>query len=143
MKHIFSFLLILSPFFVFSQSDKLEYKGGINKLWKLIHRTTDSDDSIWNKNSIDKNNKLSKEIFIVSSQDIDSMPSLYALMEATKDNWINHTGHDLEVVLPLYYYYDDDTPRKRINTVYHFAYWPKKEILVLDPLIIKRYPTMR
>jgi hypothetical protein len=154
MKNLILLLLVLSPFLAFTQIVKLEYKGGMDRFRKLIVSTTDGNNDEWNKNNeidkyynikftIDKDNRLGKDILIESSADIDSMPSIYALMESTKDKWINHTGHDLEVVLPLYYYYEDGTPRKRINDKYHFSYWPKKDILILDLLITKRYPTQR
>ena len=153
MRNFLLFLFISSSLFSFSQSTQLEYKGGINQLKKFIGKTTGGDNPEWGKNyevdkyynikfTIDKNNKLGQNILIVSSQDIDSMPSLYSLIESTKDNWINHTGHDLEIVLPLYFYYDDDTPRKRIDDKYHFAYLHKKDMLVLDPVITIHYPVV-
>jgi hypothetical protein len=159
MKQFFVVLFIFQTFSSFSQTSvQVEYRGGTNALTKLFSKSI-SDRSSNTENldvrsnrfysvefSLDPKGHIMDNFVIVSTSTIDIDSTIVLFMKKVEGNWINHSGKSIAVVLPISFLYKDSSVRLSNTqctlTTTSFSKWNKKEIQVLEPLIITIQPTM-
>src|SRR5882724_2313601 len=104
----------------FSQTPfPVEYRGGQHALDKLLSRTTTGDmldsghpEVRTNRYyavefSLDSAGKMGDNLSIVSTAVWDIEPLIFEWMKKSQGNWINHTGHTVQVIIPMAFLYDD------------------------------------
>lgn len=144
----------------FCQKDSLiQYKGGLDRLNGDVLRHLRIDRDLHDEGKVrdhyylvmfdlQKNNTVGPRISIVSVMDSGKAGALLAAFKFTKDKWINLSGEDQTVVLPIYIHYkfddpnagDQDIPAIRQD---YYINWEKKKIICLKPMIITSLPAVR
>ncbi len=95
-----------------------------------------------------KNNTIGPRISIVSVQDSGKAGALLNAFKFTGGKWINLSGEDQTVVLPVYIHYKFDDPNAGdldMPVIRQDIYinGEKKNIIYLKPMTITSLPTVR
>src|SRR5450631_4367752 len=160
MKKFLVVLFMLQTYSSFSQPTvQVEYRGGTNALTKLFSksindRSNNTENAEVRSNrfysvefSLDPTGHIMDNVVIVSTSTIDIDSTIVGFMRKVEGNWINHSGHNIDVVLPISFIYKDESVRLTNTqcplTTTSFSKWKKREQVVLEPLIITILPTMR
>jgi hypothetical protein len=154
MKNIFLILFsCLSTEIALSQSDTslLGYQGGYKYLGKVMLHQLDMGGYYSNTQTdnryffffftVDKDGKIGKRVFIQSIVDSSLIkPGLYiSALRATQGKWLNHTGGDLNVILPVIYRRKKDlNPPPLLNINYNlFDNGNPEKLIRLAPVIVE------
>ena len=144
-------------------SDVIEYAGGRKQLdkavWKYLgnHKGMFDDamqsDSARKTNKyytvfmqVDKNGVIGADIMVNACNDTSITSIIAAAVRETSGQWINHSGSDKWVVLPIYYLYKDERvaienlPPKKL---YLYGINGKTPVVYLDKLEIFLFPTVQ
>ena len=156
-------LMLLSGLHGFSQmpdSSYLEYAGSPGGLGRLMLNEVSNSDRLSEEDfykihhiyyevqfRIDKNGTLGEQVIINSVNDTSLRQTILQTMKKTQGHWINHSGKDLLVILPIHLYNDSgdsvftDSTMK-ILPVWHASYnrWEETKILYLATIKIKTFP---
>ena len=160
MKHLAFIVFVIMTFPCFSQSKvEVEYRGGINALAKIILKTTtdrerESEYMDVQTNrfysvefTLDSSGKIKDKVMIISTSTLDIDPAIIGLMKRTEGNWINHSGHDIDVIFPISFLYHDglgsENNRRCDLTATSFSNWKKNETVILETLVTTIFPTTR
>jgi hypothetical protein len=160
------FIVIISTLFTqtsFCQQDSLiEYKGGFNLLGRDILRhlpinpavTTYHDEGVDYDRyytvvlKILKNGGIGKSIFVFSVMDSLKVPLVVDAIRFTAGKWINHSGEDQTVVLPIYLVNrmdepSDSTKKIPIISQQYYLDGSRSKVVYLAPVILTSYPPKR
>jgi hypothetical protein len=141
-------------------SANLEYVGKPGGLGRLMLDEVSNAESFNNRDffkihhiyyevqfRIEKTGNLAEQIIINSVNDTSLRQSIMLAMKKTHGHWINHSGKDLLVILPIQLYNDSgdsvftDSTMK-ILPVWHASYnrWEESKIMYLTTIEIKSGP---
>jgi hypothetical protein len=158
MKRIVFFLLICYVTNARGQQQKeIEYDSGRIGLTKLMAKSIRpekySDSAAWYSTDkqylvllrIEKNGVLGDDISIFMSNDSLMLPMILDVMRRTQGHWINHTGKEQMVVLPICYFFQSDEKEKPMPILRFDKYnkTGKEAMVYLEPFTIVMYPPMR
>jgi len=158
----FTFISLLFCFAVtFSQTNDsvIGYKGGIKMLARDILKRLPT---IFYKNAgpeslditcnryynvvmkIQKDGTIDKSILVFSVMDTVKVPFIINAIQQTNGNWINNSGEDQLIVLPLYLLYErsdeSQTPEKiPIMRQDYYLNWTKSRLIYFEPIVSTAY----
>jgi hypothetical protein len=156
-------LLLLLARKGYSQTDGvIGYKGGLHLLQRdiLLHLrinpavTTYHDDGVtYNRYyqvviQIGKEGQLGESLSVFSLMDTLKAPFIVAAVRATTGKWINHSGKEQTVVLPIYLLYktaesgDSAVQPPVFGQAVYFGE-QKQAAVYLQPVVVSSYPVVR
>ncbi len=140
-----------------SQNLRLEYSGGKKEFDKLVGRAYSSSigDEPFKYEEINKfyeiqftvgkNGNLGDSILVSSINDTIAVPYFLKMIRSTQGKWINRSGTDLLVFLPIYVTFSESKsgfyPTFRPKHSF-FLDTIKLQVLTLEPELITRSPTV-
>ena len=159
----FMLLHVLPGYSQIPDSAYLEYKGRPGGLGRLMLNEVSNADRFSDEDfhkirhiyydvqfRIDRTGKLGEQITINSVNDSSLRQTILQAMKKTQGHWINHTGKDMVVILPIHLnnesgdsVFTDST--MKMLPVWHASYnhWEESKILYLTSIEITTYPTVR
>ena len=150
--------------FSYSQqnSDGIEYSGGRKQLDKTIGKYLGTHHGMFDDATqpdsarkshkyftvfmqIDKNGIINGDIMVNACNDTSVTSLIAAAVRGTSGQWINHSGSDIWVVLPIYYLYKDEgllTEEIPLTKWYLFTNNRRTPVVYLDKVEIILYPVV-
>jgi hypothetical protein len=134
MKNLLITLLVLiSEKQVYAQAKQalINYKDGKDILTGLflnrMHLNLDIEDSLVHYNryfelifTISKEGSLKGDAFVFSIGDSTKAPYIIQALKRTQGKWINKTGRDVQVVLPIYTIYKESQEKESTEKIPFF-----------------------
>jgi hypothetical protein len=134
------------------QSNPIEFQGGRQALDRILAKNIIVDDrKVFDSSryfevfmSINKAGHIG-QVLITSVYDSSKMGLILLVIKKTQDKWINHTGTDQLVSLPIYIYFESDNDVLRRNPKIfsqQFLDWDNRPMINLVPFVVNVYPTL-
>lgn len=146
---------------IFSQTAlPIEYKGGSWALFRKVVKYLEINNGVYNGNepekerqgnkyfivvlSMDGNGRFNNDCSILSIQDTTNCKNVLAAVKETNGSWINHTGENQTVIIPVYFLYDSDEKKLEKDPSFknYFYSERKRGVICLEPIVIKLLPTV-
>jgi hypothetical protein len=144
-----------------SVGDSIQFKGGTKALHISIINYLSKHNGVYNSGpayslrdgnkyfilvmKMDSGGSIDKGISILSLQDTTNSKVILDAIKQTDGNWVNQSHMNKTIILPVYYLFMDD--KKEIEKAPFLAsyfYSPSaKDIICLEPFVIKMYPEVR
>ena len=160
LKYFILISLIFSNTVTFSQANDtiIGYKGGSKALTKDIIKHLpeifykkgglEDLDITYNRYyevimKIHKDGTIDKSILIFSFMDTVKMPILMNAIHQTDGKWINYSGEDQVIVLPLHFLYIGNylssSPEQPIMRQDYYLNWAKSRLIYFEPIVSRCY----
>jgi hypothetical protein len=158
------YFIFISLFFwnseAFSQSNDslIGYKGGLERLKRdiikalptIFYKKEGPEDFYIEYNryyeaimKINKDGTIDKSILIFSFMDTVKMPFIINAIHKTDGKWINYTGEDQIIVLPLHFLYVGNdlsrSPEMPFMREDYYLNWTKSKLIYFEPIVSISY----